>query len=162
VRFQGEVWRYIPAGFHPLDAGSILKANGRWNRPGEYGCLYTALTRQGAEAEYNKFLYNAGIEPKQDKPRDLVTIYADLQLVLNQTSKTDALVDPASPFLIGDKPDDWEKCRKLADVIRLENYSGILAPSAALPGEKNLVIYIDGIARNVDLKAGKIRISLNY
>ena len=102
------------------------------------------------------------MEPKQDKPRDLVTILADLQLVLNQTSKTDALVDPASPFLTGDKPDDWEKCRKLADVSRLDGYIGILAPSAALTGDKNLVIYIDCIARNADLKAGKTRIPLNY
>jgi len=162
MRFQGEVWRYIPAGAHPLDTGSILKANGRWNRPGEYGCLYTALTRQGAEAEYDKFLSNAGIAPEQDRPRDLVTILADLKLVLNQTSKTGAFVDPTAPFLTADKPEDWEKCRKLADVSRLEGYGGILAPSAALKGEKNLVIYIDGLARNVALKAGKIRVPLNY
>jgi len=162
MRFQGEVWRYIPAGAHPLDTGSILKANGRWNRPGEYGCLYTALSRHGAEAEYNKFLSNAGMEQEQDRPRDLVTILVDIKLVLNQTSKTDALVDPASPFLTGDKLDDWEKCRKLADVSRLDGYGGILTPSAALKGEKNLVVYVDGIARNVDLKAGKTRIPLNY
>jgi len=115
-----------------------------------------------AEAEYNKFLSNAGMEQEQDRPRDLVTILVDIKLVLNQTSKTDALVDPASPFLTGDKLDDWEKCRKLADVSRLDGYGGILTPSAALKGEKNLVVYVDGIARNVDLKAGKTRIPLNY
>lgn len=162
MRFRAEVWRYIPAGAHPLNTGSILKANGRWNRPGEYGCLYTALTRQGAEAEYNKFLSGAGMEPEQDRPRDLVTILVDLRPVLDQTSKTDAFVDPTALFLTGDKPEDWEQCRKLADVSRLEGYSGILVPSAALKGEKNLVIYIDGIARNVDMKAGKTRIPLNY
>lgn len=96
--------------------------------------LYAALTRQGAEAEYDKFLSNAGVELEQDKPRDLVTILADLKLVLNQTSKTGAFVDPTSPFLTGDKPEDWEKCRKLADVSWLEGYSGILAPSSALEG----------------------------
>ena len=92
----------------------------------------------------------------------MVTILAYRKLVLNQTSKTGAFVDPASPFLTGDKPEVWEKCRKLADVSRLEDYGGILTPSAAREGEKNLVIYIDGIARDVDLKAGNIRIPLNY
>jgi RES domain-containing protein len=162
MRFRGTLWRYIPKGAHPLDAGHILKASGRWNRPGEYGCIYTALTRQGAEAEYEKFLIGAGVDPEHDTPRDLVTISADIRSVLDQTSQREALVDPASPFLTGDTPGDWEKCRKLADAARQRGYAGILAPSAALAGEKNLVIYIDATARKVVIKTGEKRIPMNY
>lgn len=162
MRFRGQVWRYIPKGAHPLDAGYILKARGRWNRPGEYGCIYTALTRQGVEAEYDKFLSGAGVELRQDRPRDLVTISADVRSVLDQTSQKEALVDPASPILTGDTPEDWEKCRKLADAARQRGHAGILAPSAALAGEKNLVIYIDGTARKVEIEIGEKRIPMNY
>ncbi|MFO7944251.1 MAG: RES family NAD+ phosphorylase [Anaerolineales bacterium] len=140
----------------------MLKASGRWNRPGEYGCIYTALTRQGAEAEYEKFLFGAGVAPEHDAPRDLVTINADIRSVLDQTSQKEALVDLASPFLTGDTPEDWEKCRNLADAARHRGHAGILAPSAAIAGEKNLVIYIGSTARKVEIKTGGKRIPMNY
>lgn len=162
MRFQGEVWRHIPAGNFPLHVGYILKAEGRWNVPGEYGCIYTALTRQGAEAEYIKHLSRYGSSPAMSSPRDLITLIVNASPILDQTSKKTSLVDPGSPFLTGSKLEDIEKCRELADLARDRGFQGILAPSASLPGEKNLIIYVDGIASNVDLKEGKIRIPLNY
>lgn len=71
--------------------------------------------RQGVEVEYDTFLSGAGVELRKDRLRDLVTISADVRSVLDQTSEKEAPVDPASPFLTGDTPEDWEKCRKLAD-----------------------------------------------
>lgn len=64
--------------------------------------------------------------------------------------------------MTGDTPEDWEKCRKLADASRQRGHAGIFAPSAALAGEKNLVIYIDGTARKVEIKIGEKRIPMNY
>jgi hypothetical protein len=51
-------------------------------------------------------------------------------------------------------PDEPEACRALADTLRAQGYVGILAPSAAQPSERNLVIYIDGPSRNVFLDVG--------
>jgi len=53
-----------------------------------------------------------------------------------------------------------ERCRSLADSLRARGCAGILAPSSAAPGDKNLAIYIDGIAGNVTLEAGADRLPL--
>jgi len=60
------------------------------------------------------------------------------------------------------RPQTFKKCHDLAEKARQLGYQGLQAPSAALKGEKNLVIYVDGISGNLDLKAGNVRIPLNY
>jgi len=162
MRFQGEVWRHVPAGTFPLHVGYILKARGRWNIHNEFGCIYTALTKKGAVAEWHKQLNTAGINPEDVSPRDLVTLVVDVQPVLNQTTKRGSLVDPSTPWLTGDSPADIQKCHDLAEKARQLGFQGLQVPSAALKGEKNLVIYVDGISGNLDLQSGKVRIPLNY
>lgn len=160
MRYKGEVWRHIPAGEHPLHVGYILRASGRWNRAGVYGCLYTAFTKEGAIAEYKKFLERENTTSIKSKPRDLISIKVNVNPVLDLTSKKTALVLPTSPFLTGDDPEDLEKCRVLADTARDQGYAAIIAPSAAINGEKNLLIYIDGPADDIQLDDGGERIPL--
>ena len=101
------MWRHVPKGAHPLHVGKIFKyAHGRWNRRGQYGCLYTALTADGATAEYEKLLAVNGYTG----PRDLVSIrVARLRPVLDLTSRwvwarvvTLTGLGPTRAFLTGD------------------------------------------------------------
>lgn len=161
MRFKGEVWRHIPAGEYPLHAGYILRASGRWNRAGVYGCLYTAFTKEGAIAEYEKFLERENTTSIKSKPRELVSIKVDINPVLDLTSKKTALVPPTSPFLTGDDPDALEKCRVLADTAREQGFAAMIVPSAVIEGGKNLVIYVDGPAGDIQLDDGGKRIPLD-
>lgn len=141
--------------------GYILRADGRWNRPGVYGCLYTSLTRKGVLAEFHKYrrranVHGSGLIP----PREIVSVVVDVNPVLDLTSAKMSPISPSAPFLTGDDPRDIEACRSLADSLRAQGFSGIVAPSAAAEGEKNLVIYIDGPARRVSLDVGHDRIPI--
>ncbi len=163
MRFCGKVWRHIPAGAHPLHVGYILKSAGRWNRAGLYGCLYTSLTQEGALAELRKYLQRAGIsDPAALKARVLVSLKVRVENVVDLTDPKTSPIDPASPFLTGDDPQDLQSCRRLADTLRAQGCSGIIAPSAAAPGSKNLVIYFDGPARDVDIDVGGDAIPIRW
>ena len=62
----------------------------------------------------------------------------------------------------GDRVPDIDACRAIADLARLQGYRGILSPSAAADGKKNLNLYIDGRADDVSLLEGVGREPLNY
>jgi hypothetical protein len=159
--FHDTVWRHIPAGGQVLHLGYLLKAAGRWNRPGIYGCLYTSLTREACLAEYRKYLRRAGVTPGTTKPRDLVSVIVEVSPIVDLTDPALNLISPSSSFLIGDSEDDIESCRALADFVRSQGYAGIIAPSSALSTAKNLVIYFDGLASAIPvLMEGTDRVTI--
>jgi hypothetical protein len=118
------------------------------------------VSKRGARAELAKYRGMAGVSTSALKARDLVSIKVDLKPVMDLTDPAASPVPPRSAFLTGDSHDDWEACRILADTLRAQGFAGILVPSAAIDGEKNLVIYIDGPARDIKLNDGGDRISL--
>ncbi len=159
--FSGVVWRHVPRGAHPLHVGFILKASGRWNRQGRYGCLYTSLSREGALAEYRKYLVRTALADVSS-PRDLVSIeIRRVEPVLDLTVEDEqARLGISSGIMTGDKADDLEACREVADWARSQDYQGLLVPSAAASGDVNLIIYIDGPAGNLDFTNGPERIAI--
>lgn len=160
MKFKGTVWRHVPREAFPLHVGFILKARGRWNREGEYGCIYTSLKKKGARAEYHKYLQKSEVNAKKLKPRELVSIEVEISPIVDLTVSNPLSISPKASFLIGDRPDDLESCRTLADSLRAEGYAGIIVPSASCKGEKNLIIYTDGPPRNLSLEVGGERIPL--
>ncbi len=161
MKFSGKVWRHIPAGSYPLNLRYLLLASGRWNRAGEYGCLYTALTRAGAAAEYSKYLQAAGAGGRfPTRPRELVSLKVTVEPVLDLTDPTTAPVPTSSHFLTADDDASLESCRALADALRAQGFSGLIVPSSAKVGAKNLVLYFDGPARNLDIDEGGDRLPL--
>jgi RES domain-containing protein len=161
--FEGLVWRYVPRGAHPLHVGFILLARGRWNRQDEYGCLYTSLSREGVVAEYGKELRRLGLEASADQAKDLVSLNVGVARVLDLTDVHERERFGVSlDTLTGDEEDDLESCRLVADLARLGGYDAILSPSAALAGQRNLNLYIDGRADHLSLLEGPERAPLNY
>lgn len=161
--FEGLVWRYLPRGAHPLHAGFILLAAGRWNRRDVYGCLYPSLSREGAAAEYAKELRRMGLDASADQPKDLVSLRVAVARVLDLTSPGERRrVGISLGELTGDDDDALESCRIVADLARLRGYAAILSPSAALAGARNLNLYIDARAGHVRLMEGPDRVPINY
>jgi RES domain-containing protein len=149
---RARVWRHVPPGAVALHIGKIWRySEGRWNRRGEYACLYTALTRVGAIGELGKqrYLYRTGVGS-----RDLVSIDVHhLEPVLDLTDRpsyeslaVSAGLVPDISLLTDEGDPAYEHCRQLADQARQEGYTGLLVPSAAIAGEVNLVIYFDVVA----------------
>jgi hypothetical protein len=64
--------------------------------------------------------------------------------------------------LTGDSDGSLEACRSIADLARASGYRAILSPSAALRGAANLNVYLEGLAEELQLRAGKVREPLNY
>lgn len=155
MTFDGYVWRIVPAGAFALHVGYILKSRGRWNREGVYGCLYTALSEDGALGEAAKYLRRAGIAPRFSPPRDLVSLRVHVGRVLDLTSPAvRRRLGVSLSSITGDEDDDLETCRSIADLARQQEYCAILSPSAALEGSTNLNVYIDGRADRYDLTDG--------
>lgn len=134
-----------------MHLGKLWKhAEGRWNRRGMYACLYTALTRAGALAELTRARLRFGTVLG---PRELVSIDVTLAPVLDLTDRKSlrraalgAGVKDEPALLTADGDEALEHCRCLADWTRSERYTALLVPSAAAPGETNLVIYFDVVA----------------
>lgn len=153
----------MPSGATALHVGFLLRADGRWNRRGEYGCLYTALSPAGAKAEFEKMLAYSGLTPDEASPRDLVSIEAEIANVLDLTdSAVRAKLSIDRAMLIGDSAKSIEFCRSVADNARRQGYNAILSYSAAAPAQINLNIYIDGRAADIKLETGPDRVALNY
>ncbi len=160
------MWRHVPTEKEPLHLGAIWRySQGRWNRRGEYAALYTALTKEGARAEWKRLAESAG---SAMGPRDLVSLVVKVEPVLDLTEhdayqRTARLaglpMHPRFHSRLDDVPHDH--CHALAAQARREQYTALLVPSAALTGETNLVIYFDIVApRLVDLDNGPDRIPL--
>jgi hypothetical protein len=164
LTFDGVVWRYLPAWGHPLDVGFLLLAAGRWNRFGEYGCLYTALTREGAVAEYRKVVSgHVGVAECEDAKRDIVSLTVRVTPVLDLTARLVRRQWAVTlQALVGDSDGSLEACRSIADAARGSGYRAILSPSAALRGGSNLNIYLEGRAEQLHLRSGTLREPLNY
>jgi RES domain-containing protein len=81
---------------------------------------------------------------------------------------TDASVYHATALAAGEQPDAslmttdgdaaHEHCRRLSEAARAQGCTALVVPSAAQPGEKNLVIYFDVVApKHVDIDDGPDR-----
>jgi RES domain-containing protein len=146
------VWRHVPPGAVALHLGKLWKlSEGRWNRRGDYACLYTSLTREGALAELARSRHAYG---RAVGARDLVSIEIHrLEPVLKLTDLRvyRALArasgeTPNAALLTADSATASEHCRRLADQARRQGYTGLLVPSAALKGAVNLAVYFDVVA----------------
>lgn len=143
VPLTAVVIRVVQAGLDPLGTEGSLKAGGRWNPPNEFGALYTSLEAATAAKEVARGLRQRGIDPTAFPP-DAWWAY-ELEVML------DRVIDLTNPDVlqtIGVSQDsltgpDLDIAREIAGQARERGYEALLVPSAADPGSKNLVMFVD-------------------
>lgn len=161
MRVRRLVWRHVPAGAEPLHFTYMQRARGRWNlqRP-RIACLYTAYTRAGTLAEYDKIV--RGDPAYRHRPRDLVSILVDVEPVLD-------LLDTALQAHYGVSQDEmvapsYSTChRTVRRAILEDGYRAIRAPSASgLREQHTLMLYPERSGGRCSAVNGPDRIPINY
>lgn len=137
------VFRVVREGLDPLVTIGSAKAGGRFNPPNEFAALYTSLDAKTAAHEVARGLRARGIDPEQFAAGAwwVYELEVHLESVLDFTDLA-VLEKTAIPAdsLIGS---DVKATRRIAADARDRGYEALLVPSAAAPGSKNLVIFLD-------------------
>jgi len=126
-----------------LSAEGSRVNGGRYNAPGEFGPLYCSLEENTAAAEVARGLRAVGQDPAA-YPEGSWILY-ELEI---QADEVLDLTDEETLTLLGLQPamltgDHRQVTQRLGREAREAGYQAILAPSAAVPGGKNLILFLD-------------------
>jgi hypothetical protein len=147
-------------GAQPLHAGWMQLARGRWNtqRP-RIACLYTSYSADGALTEYDKLAREeAGYATR---PRDLVSIQVDVEPVLDLCDPEVQLRYEITDRLMRGRSYAW--CHRVVnEAILRDGYRAIRAPSAAVDGVVNLMIYPESQDGRLRYSDGPDRLPINH
>jgi RES domain-containing protein len=112
--------------------------NGRWNTAGEAAVQYLAMEPNGAWAE---LIRSEALRTEEEIATVRIPIWvaAVNEVVVDYSTFDSAEAAGFAPDALVD--DDWARCQEEGRRLRGLGYTGVIAPSAALPGAKNLVIF---------------------
>jgi hypothetical protein len=146
VHIRGTGYRYssydTPLWSRPNSEG------GRWHRHGDGPTQYLSLSTDGAWAELIRREELTSEDEVSLVRVPMWEIQIDQALVVDYSTfqKTqDAGSDPET--LVSD---DYARCRQEASRLRTGGYHSVLAPNAALPGERNLTLFGARVASSWD------------
>jgi RES domain-containing protein len=133
----------VRLGLDPLATTGSLKAGGRFNPPNEFGALYTSLDGKTAAQEVARGLRVRGVDP-EEFPEGAWWVY-ELEVKLESVlDLTDSDVLRKSAIAVSSMTgSNVTSTRQIATQARQQGYEALLVPSAAVPGSKNLVIFLD-------------------
>lgn len=143
IRVQAVVYRVVGDGVDPLGTVGSLRAGGRFNAPGEFAALYTSLDPVTASKEVARGLRQRDIDPSQFSPSSwwLYELEVEIESVLDLTNpEILQRIEVKSEALTRD---ELNTPRNLAAEARSNGFEALLVPSAAAPGSKNLVMFLD-------------------
>jgi RES domain-containing protein len=112
--------------------------DGRWNTAGEVSVQYLAMEPNGAWAELIR-AEELRSEEAVATVRIPIWVAAINEVVVDYSTFDKAEAAGFEPDALVD--DDWARCQDEGRRLRGLRYSGVMTPSAALPGGTNLVIF---------------------
>lgn len=150
----GRYWHQGPTRHPFASCRAISTTSGRYHRAGEPGVWYASSREQAAWAELFRHFVDEGIDPFEVR-RTVGSARCDALKVLDLTNP--ALLEQLGLHeddLIGD---DYEACQEIAAVARDVGFDGVLSPSAALPGQRTLVVFHDAMGKLQQIGPERIR-----
>ncbi len=147
-QFDGDVWRIIRKGREPLQG---YPAGARWDPPGVFDVLYTALDPEGARAEVFFHLNRAPVFPSR-------TVYL-LHTIRVQTRQTLQLADMNALAALKVDTDrfsdlDYTRTQAIGDAAHFLGFDGLIVPSARWECQ-NLILFMDRLDPNDQLNVTK-------
>lgn len=112
---------------------------GRWHRPGDGPTQYLSLSTDGAWAE---LIRNEELRSEDEVAMVSVSMWAvlaDEAVVADYSTFERAERAGFDPALLVNE--DYDACQAEGARLRAKGYSGVIAPSAALPGALNLTLF---------------------
>jgi len=137
-RVNGPFWHQGPARRSLTSFADPAVTDGRYHRRGGVGVWYASDQEQAAWAELMRHFHDDGVDPFEIRRRvgrvevrDLLVLDLTDAAVLRAVQLTEA-------ELVGD---DYTDTQELAHAVAGAGFGGILAPSAALPRRRTLVVF---------------------
>lgn len=142
-------------GVDPLSTLGSAQNGGRYNSPGVAGVLYTSFVSETAVAEVSKGLMARGINPQNYASGDWWLYELEVSL--------DAVLDLTDPVVVSQLQinsqslvqADAAYARQIGKQAAEAGYQTVIVPSAAYPGEKNLVIFLSAATRYPTIKSSR-------
>jgi RES domain-containing protein len=148
-------YRVVFKGIDPLSTLGSAQNGGRYNSSGIVGLLYSSFVSETAIAEVARGLIARGINPQSYDAGDwwLYELEVSLDSVLDLTDPTVTRgLQIDSQSLVHADP---AYARQIGKQAAEAGYEAMIVPSAARPGEKNLVIFLGAAARFPAIKSSR-------
>lgn len=137
----GRFWHQGPTRHRLTSFADPAVTIGRYHRVGGRGVWYASDQEQAAWSELFRHFLDDGVDPFELRRRvghvdieDLVVLdLCDERIQLSLGVTVDVLVG-----------DDYSTTQEIADAAQAAGFGGVIAPSAALPGRKTLVVFESG------------------
>jgi RES domain-containing protein len=139
VAYNGDVFRHVAAGRHPLSGAGARSQGGRWNPPQSFATLYLADGVSTVEAEFRRMATKQGLDPGQFLPRRIYRIGVELQAVVDLRNPGSLPKGLAEVDLLAD---DLAATQAIGEAAQYLGREAILVSSAAGSGNV-LAVFID-------------------
>ena len=137
----GRFWHQGPASQQFGSFADPADTDGRYHRVGRAGVWYASDQEQAAWGALFRHFVGEGVDPFEVRRRIGHVDVTDLEVL----DLTDERVRQLLGISVLDlTSDDYSVTQAIAEAARQAGFGGILAPSAALPGRRTLVVFSHG------------------
>jgi RES domain-containing protein len=135
-----------------LDAADPAVTTGRYHRVGGPGIWYASSSEDGAWAELFRHHEPNGVSPLEVIRRIGSARVMRLRVLDLTNPQVRETLGVSERELTGD---DLTHCQKVAEYARDSGYDGVLAPSAALDGQRTIAVFSSAMRK---ITAGRSRV----